>query len=30
MTAHLQDDLRGLDSYLSEKVSVYAELLESV
>ena len=30
MTAHLQADMRGLDKYLSDKVRVYAELLESV
>lgn len=30
MTAYLQDDMRGLDAYLSEKVRAYAELLESV
>lgn len=30
LTAHLQDDMKGLDDYLSDKVRVYAELLESV
>ena len=30
MTAHTQEDMRGLDAYLSDKVRVYAELLESV
>jgi hypothetical protein len=30
MTAHLQEDMRGLDAYLGDKVRVYAELLESV
>jgi hypothetical protein len=29
-TAHLQSDFRGLADYLRDKVSVYAELLESV
>jgi hypothetical protein len=29
-TAHLQQDLRGLDDYLRDKVDVYATLLESV
>lgn len=30
LTVHLQEDMRGLDAYLAEKVRVYAELLESV
>jgi hypothetical protein len=30
LTAHLQQDMRGLDDYLAQKVQVYAELLESV
>ena len=30
MTAFLQPDLRGLEAYLSDKIRVYAELLETV
>jgi hypothetical protein len=30
ITAHLQEDMRGLDAYLADKVRVYAELLEAV